>query len=35
LRSTAIVAIDPRGDLAAIWPRVGPGGYIVARAIVP
>lgn len=35
LRGTVRVAIDPRGELAAIWPRLGPGGYLVARTLVP
>ncbi len=35
IRGAVRVAVDPRGELAAIWPRVGPGGYFVARALVP
>ncbi|HEV2060182.1 MAG TPA: hypothetical protein VGR11_12565 [Solirubrobacteraceae bacterium] len=35
VRGAVRVAIDPRGDIAAIWPRLTPGGYIVVRATVP
>ena len=35
VRGAVRVAVDPRGELAAIWPRLGPGGYTVARALVP
>jgi hypothetical protein len=29
------VAIDPRGDMVAIWQRLDPSGYIVVRATGP
>jgi hypothetical protein len=35
VRGAVRVAIDPRGDLAAIWPRLDGGGYTVVRATVP